>query len=204
MSWAFTAVSVGSSLIASSEANKQAKSNAAATGASLLQNFKVTKNSIIQQANELNNQIGMELTQAQLEGLKAEATTSNVVVERNVVGNTAARLQDNIDMQSNLYSNQIKQKAEANMVDIQNKLTESKYQYEAGMMQNAIQLSNATTSTTGMITGAVSAGMQGYSMGSKLGGTSKSGGSPLEAVGVDKAGASNYGSLASWENDVFE
>ena len=197
MSWAFTAVSVGSSLIASSEANKQAKSNAAATGASLLQNFKVTKNSIIQQANELNNQIGMELTQAQLESLKAEATTSNVVVERNVVGNTAARLQDNVEMQSTLYSNQIKQKAEANMVDIQNKLTESKYQYEAGMMQNAIQLSNATTSTTGMITGAVSAGMSGYSMGSKLGGASKTTSPGGLKGGIDGNDLGTYGGIDS-------
>lgn len=199
MSWALTATGVmaGGSLLASSEANKTASSNAAATAESLLQNFNVTKNSILEKADEYKKQIGMELTQNQLEGLKAEATTSNVNVERGIAGATAGRMIDNVEMQETLLSNQIKQKAEANMMEIQSELDNSKYSYEAGSMQNAIELSNNTTSTVGMITGAISAGAQGYSMGSQIGtgSTTTTTKSPELTVNGTTGGVSTLGSF---------
>jgi hypothetical protein len=66
-----------------------------------------------------------------------------------------------------------------------NKLTESRYNYENGMMSSAIATSRAgvqidiaarsgTTSTLGTIVGGVSAGAQGYSVGKSIGSNSSS------------------------------
>ena len=206
--WAYTAVSVIGSVYMATEnnkntaknrdlsidqANKEAKANAEeykANSKALLQNYNVTVNSIKQQAQEVRNQAGMELTQAKLDGLKNESTTSAVIADRGFVGATASRLNEMSNMGTELLSDQIRQKAESNMVDIMNKLSESKYNYENGMMSNAISLSRAatqterahtqidiaaragTTSTLGMVFGAVGAGAQGYSVGKQLGGSS--------------------------------
>lgn len=158
----------------------QANKESAANAKSLLQSYNVTVNSLNQQAQEVRNQAGMELTQAKLDGLKNEATTSVVIADRGLVGATASRLNDSTSMTTALLSDQIKQKAESNMVDIMNKLTESKYNYENGMMSNAIASSRSATqidiaaragtvSTLGMISGAIGAGAQGASLGRSLG-----------------------------------
>jgi len=157
------------------QANKEAKANAKA----LLQSYNVTVNSLNQQAQEVRNQAGMELTQAKLDGLKNEATTSAVMSDRGLVGATASRLSEATTMGTALLSDQIMQKAESNMVDIMNKLTESKYNYENGMMSNAIASSRSATqidiaaragtvSTLGMVSGAVGAGAQGAVLGKQL------------------------------------
>ena len=158
------------------QANKEAKANAKAT----LQSYNVSVNALNQQAQEIRNQAGMELTQAKLDGLKNEATTSAVMADRGLVGATASRLSESTAMNTELLSDQIRQKAESNMVDIMNKLTESKYNYENGMMNNAIASSRSATqidiasragtvSTLGMVSGAVGAGAQGASLGKSLG-----------------------------------
>lgn len=172
------------------QANREAKDSAKeheANAKALLQSYNVTVNNLQQQAQEVRNQAGMELTQAKLDGLKNEATTSAVMADRGLVGATASRLSESTSMGTELLSDQIRQKAESNMVDIMNKLTESKYNYENGMMSNAISLSRAatqtdraytqidiaarsgTTSTLGMVSGAVGAGAQGALLGKQLG-----------------------------------
>ena len=206
--WAMTAGAVvmgGMSIASNREQNKQTATNRKlsiaqtdreakaiaeenkANAKALLQNYNVTVNSLQQQAQEVRNQAGMELTQAKLDGLKNESTTSAVMSDRGLVGATASRLSESTSMTTALLSDQITQKAESNMVDIMNKLTESKYNYENGMMSNAISLSRAATqtdraytqidiaaragtvSTLGMVSGAVGAGVQGASLGKQLG-----------------------------------
>lgn len=197
--WAMAAgaaVMAGGSIMSSRAQNKQTARNtalsvnqankeSAANAKSILQNFKVTVNSLNQQADEVRNQAGMELTQAKLDGLKNEATTLAVIADRGFVGVTAARLNESTSMTTALLSDQIRQKAESNMVDIMNKLSESQYNYENGMMSNAIYSSRAATqidiasragtvSTIGMISGATTAGAQGASLGKSLGSLSTS------------------------------
>lgn len=172
------------------QTNREAKASAEeykANSKAILQSYNVTVNTLQQQAQEVRNQAGMELTQAKLDGLKNESTTSAVMADRGLVGATASRLSESTSMTTELLSDQIRQKAESNMVDIMNKLTESKYNYENAMMSNAISLSRAATqtdraytqidiaaragtvSTLGMVSGAVGAGAQGASLGKSLG-----------------------------------
>ena len=164
------------------QTNREAKASAEeykANAKAILQSYNVTVNALNQQAQEVRNQAGMELTQVKLEGLKNEATTSAVMSDRGLVGATASRLNESTAMGTELLSDQITQKAESNMVDVMNKLTESKYNYENAMMSNAISLSRAATqteraytqidiaaragtvSTLGMVSGAIGAGAQG-------------------------------------------
>ena len=160
---------MGAMSIASSSAqNAQASANAQATASQLLQQLNIANNNISETAKELNKQTGIQLTQAQLEGMKNQATTSNILVEKEVAGATAERIYENSDMQELLLSNQIKQKAEANMLKIQQDYMSAKYQYESGSMSNAINLSNNTQSSVEMVAGAVSAGAQGYMLGSSI------------------------------------
>ena len=158
----------GLSIASSIAGNSQAKANAEAQAKFIVRDFKVQQNNLTNTANELNRQIGMELTQVQLDGMKAQATTSNVLVEKEISGATAARIYNNVDMQESQISNQIKQKAESNMLDIQNQLTSSRYRYESNNMQNAINLSNNTQSGFEVASSAAQAGVSGYSIGSKL------------------------------------
>lgn len=196
MSWVATGVMVGGSLYSSYESNKQNSKNLAASvdqmnldakrnAEQLYTNYKVTSNSLLQQSQEVSKIAGMELTQAKLDGLKNEATTTTALTERGFVGATAGRLSQADSMNTELLSDQIKQKAESNMVDIMNKLTEAKYSYEAGSLSNAITTSNAATqanisyqsnqiSTLGAVSKAASAGAQGYSLASSLGSASTS------------------------------
>lgn len=191
--WAMTGAAVmgGMSIMSSREQNKQTAKNtalsidqankeSAANAKAILQSYNVTVNALNQQAQEVRNQTGMELTQAKLDGLKNESTTSAVMADRGLVGATASRLSESTAMSTELLSDQIRQKAESNMVDIMNKLTESKYNYENGMMNNAIASSRSATqidiasragtvSTLGMVTGAIGAGAQGASLGKSLG-----------------------------------
>ena len=171
------------------QTNREAKASAEeykANSKAILQSYNVTVNALNQQAQEVRNQAGMELTQVKLDGLKNEATTSAVMSDRGLVGATASRLSESTSMTTALLSDQITQKAESNMVDIMNKLTESKYNYENAMMSNAISLSRAATqteraytqidiaaragtvSTLGMVSGAIGAGAQGASLGKQL------------------------------------
>ena len=164
------------------QTNREAKASAEeykANAKAILQSYNVTVNALNQQAQEVRNQAGMELTQVKLDGLKNEATTSAVMSDRGLVGATASRLSESTAMGTELLSDQIRQKAESNMVDVMNKLTESKYNYENAMMSNAISLSRAATqteraytqidiaaragtvSTLGMVSGVVSSGAQG-------------------------------------------
>jgi len=162
------AVSTVASIESSKASNKQTKANAESSAKFLLQNFNVTKNNLQLTADELNKQVGMELTQLKFDALKVQATTSNTIVEKNIAGATAARLYDASDIKEVQFSNQLKQKAESNMVDIQNKLMTAKYNYESGTMNNAVNMMNNTQSTIQIGAGAIGAGVQGYTLGKGL------------------------------------
>ena len=105
-----------------SSQNKQATANAQARAQQLYKNFNIQIGQLQEASNEVNKQIGLELTNTRLEGLKLSATTSNNIVEQNISGNTAERIVQQTELDELMYSNQIKQKAEANMVEIGTKM----------------------------------------------------------------------------------
>lgn len=191
MSWAFTAVAVAGSVYSSVSSNKQAGKNARASAAqsteeaqanyqSLVRNYQVTANNINNSISEANNAIGMELSQAKLDALKAEGITSTALASSGFVGNTAARISQTVGVKSALMADQIQQKAESNYKDLLLQLDEARYNFENGIISNSIASSrsatqievarsNSSVGTGGMIAGAVSAGASGYMVGSSIG-----------------------------------
>lgn len=193
MSWALTAAGAmaAGSIYSSYEGNKTAARNSRQAAAqsseeamanyqSLVRNYQITAGNIQNQINEVNNAIGMELSQAKLDGLKAEATTTAALSDRGFIGATAARLNQSTAMKVELLSDQIAQKADSNYKDLMSKFDEARYNFENGIFSNEIQSKrnatqidiarqSATTSIGGMAAGAVSAGASGYVLGKQLG-----------------------------------
>ena len=193
MSWAISAaaIMVAGSVASNVSANKQAGKNSRASAAqtteeaqanyeSLVRNYKVTTNNINNSIAEANNAIGMELSQAKLDALKAEGTTSAALAESGFVGNTAARISQTVGVKSALMTDQLQQKAESNYKDLLLQLDEARYNFENGVISNSIASSRSATQieiarssstigTAGMIGNALSAGASGYSVGSSIG-----------------------------------
>lgn len=198
MSWALTAAGAmaAGSIYSSYEGNKTAARNSRQAAAqsseeamanyqSLVRNYQITAGNIQNQINEVNNAIGMELSQAKLDGLKAEATTTAALSDRGFIGATAARLNQSTAMKVELLSDQIAQKADSNYKDLLSKFDEARYNFENGIFSNELQAKrnatqidiarqSATTSIGGMAAGAVSAGASGYVLGKQLGGMDSS------------------------------
>lgn len=169
----------------SRQAAAQSSEEAMANYQSLVRNYQITAGNIQNQINEVNNAIGMELSQAKLDGLKAEATTTAALSDRGFIGATAARLNQSTAMKVELLSDQIAQKADSNYKDLMSKFDEARYNFENGIFSNELQAKrnatqidiarqSATTSIGGMVAGAVSAGASGYVLGKQLGGIDSS------------------------------
>ena len=139
-------IGAGLSLIGGYFSNQQAKENAKAQAAQAYRGYKIGVNNLKEAGYELNRQIAMDMTNAVFEGMKLQSATSNEIVERNVAGNTMKRIYESADIKETMIHNQLKQKAEASMIDIQNKMYEQKLSYENTMMQIQAQQINSSKS----------------------------------------------------------
>ncbi len=155
----------GLSLIGGLVGKEQASANAKNQFKQAFRNFEVQTNNIQESAKDLNREAGMALTSAKLEGLKQQGSTTNRNVESGVVGNTSKRILNDVDMQTTLYSNQIKQKAEASMKDIGIKLSNAKLNYDNQTQQISDNLADNTKSPFEM---ALSAGTAYVGFGGKV------------------------------------
>lgn len=120
---------------------------------------------------EVNNQIGMALTDLGYQANAQQASMAAKRAETNVYGNTAVRQRAVAQMKEALAEDKLIQQGEASMLDIQQKLTQAKYQTEAKHAQNAQAYNNAMSqqsSTFDIITGGIGAGISGYSQGMDL------------------------------------
>lgn len=168
MAWVATAMVGGATLsyMSSSAANAKigsiASSNLASSQALASQNYDVTTSQLQDKAQELNNSLGMELTNLIYSSVKSQAQGTTVLAERNVYGTTANRLLENVNMKTELTKDQLIQSAESKLVDIQNNLRNAKYSYESGNIQSGINYNNTMMqqqSSTEMIAGSLSTGL---------------------------------------------
>lgn len=180
MSWLFTGGAAALSIAGGIASNKAiadtASENATATAAMLAQNYDVTKNNLNQKASELNNQIGMELTNLLYQSIDVEGKVSASMAERNIAGQTAARATQQVAVKRELSADQIRQQGESKMVDIQNEMRNAKYSYESGQLSNAISFNNAMSAVKSPLQlglDAVTTGMSVYSIASSVGGSKK-------------------------------
>lgn len=147
---------------ANARISKTASANMEATQKMNLQSYDVQKTQLLDKAEELNNQLGTELTNLVYSSMKATGAATTQQAETNAYGNTASRIQGNVRMKEALTADQITQAAESKLVDIQNELRTAKYNYETGNIQAGINYNNTmlnTKSNFEMIVGAASTGL---------------------------------------------
>lgn len=119
-------------------------------------------------AQELQQQIGMALTDVVYTGLKTEGVVRAKRAETGTYGNTAARQEAVMAMREEMAKDKIIQQGESSMVDLQTKMRQLKYETEDRHRQNLMAYNDRISqkqSTFDMIAGGISAGISGYSQG---------------------------------------
>ena len=142
---------------------ESATNNYNATQSLLNQSVSVNYNTLQNQGKDVNNALGAALADLGYQAATAKATQTAQAAETNVYGQTAVRNQRKIAMEAALMEDAIVQNGQAKMQDVQVQLTNAKYQYDSNSMQNAQNYNNAIgqqTSTLGLISGAISSGVQ--------------------------------------------
>lgn len=164
---AMALVGAGLSLIGDASANKKAKKQAKKQVSQAWQNANIQMNGLAEAGDELNKEVALELLNKELDGLKGDAKTANHTVESGVAGNNAMRLYNSTEMEQTLYTNQVAQRAESAMMDVQRNMTATTYEYENKVQAINDNLAGNTKSGADMATGAVGAfASGGGSMGS--------------------------------------
>lgn len=164
------------SIIGDDAANKkiedQANMNFNATLNTLDQQYGVGIAGLQDQAGELRQQVGMQLTELLFQQRGAEGQVSAGNVERNIYGQTAAKTQAVVSMNASLAEDQIIQSGESAAADIGSQMRTAKYQREAGIYQASNQRAQAMSnikSTFEIATGALKSGISGASTAQSFG-----------------------------------
>lgn len=158
------ALSIGASVSANKSIAKTANANAAATAANLLQNRDVTYSQLQEKATDVNNQLGMTLTDLAYQAKGASSQTAIQLTENNITGQTARRALGSVDMKKALKADALVQQTESKLVDVQNEMRNAKYSYESGSMSNAINFNNTMSQQQGAFEIAASAAGAGLSV----------------------------------------
>lgn len=122
----------------------------------------IAENELLQQASEVNTQIGLELSNLAYEERKAKATTVVQTTEKNIYGATALKLASQIEMDAALMTDNIVQGGESAMQNVQKGLSNTMYEYNSGVYQASQGRANMLNQRKGafeMLTGAASTGV---------------------------------------------
>ena len=172
-------VMAGMSLLGSAEANAQARQAYNDQVAGIKRSLEQQLGQIAEEASAQNEEIALEMATNRFEGLKATATTSAVITERNLAGNLAARVYDQSLRNKTMAHNALAKKAEDAMISYGSSMEAKRKEAINAMYGASAQLSANTKSTLSAVTSAIGAGFQGYMMGKGL----SSGGSTATTSG---------------------
>lgn len=168
-------IMAGLSIMGNMESNaairKAAKSNYEGNKAFIERDTSMAYNQLQQVGDDVNNQIGMALTNLLFQKNAAEAQAVAKRADTMAYGNAAARQQGMVQMKAALSADSLQQQAEAKMKDVQIQLTNAKYASEAKHIENLNNYSQMVAqqkSTLQTVTEAIGAGAQGYSLASRL------------------------------------
>jgi hypothetical protein len=168
-------ISGGLSIIGGAAANAkiedQANMNFNSTLSILDQQFSVALGGLKNQANEINNQIGMQLTDLNYQKRSASGQVVAASTERNIYGQTARKTQAVVAMSAAMAEDQLIQASESAMADIGSQMATAKYQRDAGVYQASSQRASAMSqmkSPFELATGALSAGLSTASAGKNV------------------------------------
>lgn len=132
---------------------------------------KVAQEGLQYAAKDVNNEVGMMLSNLVQQGRQAHSKISTERAETNIYGNTAARQEAVLSTKEALSADNLMQQAESKMVDVQTQMRQANYQTQAQHASNKQNYNNMMSqqqSTLEVVTGAVGAGISGYSMGMNI------------------------------------
>lgn len=162
-------VMAGMSLLGSAEQNAQAKAQYEQQIKSIRESLVKQYGQLQQQANEEDRNIALEMTSQRFQGLVVAGNTASALTERALAGNLAGRLLNNTAFKSTMKQNALSKAAEDSMASYGSAMEAKRDEAKQAMYNASAQLSSNQVSTLGALSGAISAGMGGYMMGSALG-----------------------------------
>ena len=192
-------VMTGASLLGGLFGNAQAKDQYDRQIANIKTSLNKQWAQLQEQARREGDNTAMEMATARFEGLKGTATTGNTLVDRELTGNTAARVYNQSLVNRTMAHNALAKKAEDAMVSFGSAMEAKRDEAIQAIYGASAQLSANTKSTLSMVTSAIGAGASGYVIGNTLFGTdtlttsSLGTVSPVETFG-SMTSASGYGS----------
>lgn len=195
----FGGAMAASSLLGGLFGNAQAKDQYDAQVANIKTSLNKQWAQLQEQARREGDNAALEMATARFEGLKGTATTGNTLVDRELTGNTAARVYNQSLVNRTMAHNALAKKAEDAMVSFGSAMEAKRDDAIQAIYGASAQLSSNTKSTLSMVTGAIGAGASGYAIGTSLFGSPTIPTNTLGAVGsVETMGsmtaASGYGS----------
>lgn len=156
--------------------SEQAAENYNATQQVLKQTRDINFANLKFQGEELQRQVGMQLTQLGQEARKASSQMTARTAETNVYGITAQRLKSKVDMDAAIAEDGVIQQGESAMQTIQSKLASANYEYNSGIYQASMQyassmhqMASSAEIMAGAASSAVSFASAGYNL-SRAGG----------------------------------
>ena len=165
-----------SSLLGGLFGNAQAKDQYEAQVANIKTSLNKQWAQLQEQARREGDNAALEMATARFEGLKGTATTGNTLVDRELTGNTAARVYNQSLVNRTMAHNALAKKAEDAMVSFGSAMEAKRDDAIQAIYGASAQLSANTKSTLAIATDAVKAGASGYAMGSSLGSVFGAGG----------------------------
>ena len=170
----FPLIAMGVMAAASAAGNMSSNAQARGQYDRQIENIKTSLNKqwaqLQEQAGRESDNIAMEMATARFEGLKGTATTGNTLVDRELTGNTAARVYNQSLVNRTMAHNALAKKAEDAMVSFGSAMEAKRDEAIQAIYGASAQLSANTKSTLAIATDAIKAGASGYAMGSALGG----------------------------------
>ena len=171
MSWiaaGMATVGVASSIASSISQNKQTDSTLTNTVSQINKDYTKQIGQLQEQFNSVNDDIALEMTTARYNGLRLSGSTSNVLAEKNIAGNTAAKEYYQSKLSAMFAHNALEKKAEdtwknfgVQMDNVRNNANNAIYGAANKAQAADISMIHAGAS-------AIQAGSTGYTMGSGL------------------------------------
>lgn len=121
-----------------------------------------------QAASDANTNTALEMAANRWNSLKTSASTTNVIAEKELAGNTAAKIYNQSKLNAMFAHNALAKKAEDTMASFGYKMDNVKQEANNAIYSAGAMAKKNTISTLGMATSAVQAGMSGYTIGSGL------------------------------------
>jgi len=195
-------------IAAANQARAEAEANNLTRQTELLRRFKIRAGKI-KDSNQLVGQAtALQLTNLDMEILKAHSVTDNAIASRHIEGRLSERLQNSIDIQKSMTSGNIVQGAQSQVRDINSKLEAMTSDLESKQLNVQIDFNNAInqannneirgitySSSTGTL-GAISSGISGAASGAMLASSfSRMGSASSSATTAQNIYNINYGGL---------